>query len=125
MKLIVDAEGTQPIYEQIELQIKRQITSGELAPDTMLPSIRMLAKELKIGIITAKRAYDDLTAEGYTRSVAGKGIFVARGDKDAISRAAEEKIKGKLSDCADFAVANGIEKERVEELLEEVWKSKF
>lgn len=124
IKLIVDAEGAQPIYEQLKLQIKRQIISGELPPDTMLPSIRTLAKELKIGIITAKRAYDDLAEEGYTYAVLGKGIFVAHGDKQALAQAAEEKIKGKLSDCADFAIANGIEIGRVEELLEEVWKDK-
>ena len=74
MKLVINANGEQPIYEQIKLQIKEQITSGELVAGTMLPSIRMLAKELKIGIITAKRAYDDLTEEGFTVSVAGKGL---------------------------------------------------
>lgn len=122
MKLIIDPDGAQPIYEQIELQIKRQINGGELVAGAMLPSIRMLAKELKIGIITAKRAYDDLTAEGYTRAVAGKGVFVAQSDKKAMAEAAEEKLKEKLADCVDFAKANGIDKERTEELLGEIWK---
>ena len=124
MKLITNPEGEQPIYEQIKLQIKQQITSGELSPGTMLPSIRTLAKELKIGIITAKRAYDDLTEEGYTRSVAGKGVFVAYSDKEVIAAAAEEELKAKLSLCVTYARANGIEKQRVENLLREIWEDK-
>jgi len=88
MKLVINANGEQPIYEQIKLQIKEQITSGELVAGTMLPSIRMLAKELKIGIITAKRAYDDLTEEGFTVSIAGKGVFIADSDRQKLSAAA-------------------------------------
>lgn len=124
MKLITDQDSEQPIYEQIKLQIKRQITNGELLPGTMLPSIRMLAKELKIGIITAKRAYDDLTAEGYTRSVAGKGVFVAYQNKDVIVAAAEEELKSRLALCVTYARANGIEKQNVDKLLNELWEKK-
>lgn len=124
MKLITSQDGDQPIYEQIKLQIKQQITSGELPPGTMLPSIRTLAKELKIGIITAKRAYDDLTEEGYTRSVAGKGIFVAYSDRENIVAAAEEELKAKLSVCVTYAQAHGVEKGRVEEMLHEIWEDK-
>lgn len=122
MKLIVDSDGAQPIYEQLELQIKRQINSGELSPDTMLPSIRTLAKELKIGIITAKRAYDDLTAEGFTYAVAGKGVFVARVDKEAHIASAGAKLKERLSECVGFAKANGIDKERMEDIIDGLWK---
>lgn len=124
MKLITDPNGEQPIYEQIKLQIKQQITSGELVSGTMLPSIRTLAKELKIGIITAKRAYDDLTAEGYTQSVAGKGVFVAYNDVEVIAAAAEEELKKKLSLCVDYARANGIDKQTVNELIEGIWEEK-
>jgi len=124
MKLITNPDGEQPIYEQIELQIKQQITSGELVSGTMLPSIRTLAKELKIGIITAKRAYDDLTAEGYTQSVAGRGVFVAYKDVEEISAAAEEELKKKLSLCVDYAKANGIGKQTVNKLIDGIWEEK-
>lgn len=122
MKLITNPYGGQPIYEQIKLQIKQQITSGELVSGTMLPSIRMLAKELKIGIITAKRAYDDLTEEGYTQSVAGKGVFVAYKDVESISAAAEGELKKKLSLCVKYAKANGVEKQTVNKLIGEIWE---
>ena len=124
MKLITDPNGDQPIYEQIKLQIKQQITSGELVSGTMLPSIRMLAKELKIGIITAKRAYDDLTAEGYTQSVAGKGVFVAYSDKEKISAAAEVELKKKLSLCVDYAKANGVERQTLNNIIDKIWGDK-
>ena len=124
MKLITNPDGEQPIYEQIKLQIKQQITSGELVSGTMLPSIRTLAKELKIGIITAKRAYDDLTAEGYTQSVAGKGVFVAYKDVEVITAAAEEELKQKLTLCVTYAKANGVEKLTVNKLIDEIWEGK-
>ncbi len=124
MKLITNPDGEQPIYEQIKLQIKQQITSGELVSGTMLPSIRTLAKELKIGIITAKRAYDDLTAEGYTQSVAGKGVFVAYKDVEVITAAAEEELKQKLTLCVTYAKANGVEKQTVNKLIDEIWEGK-
>lgn len=124
MKLCVDANGVLPIYEQIKLQIKEQIVTGVLVPGTALPSIRMLAKELQIGIITAKRAYDDLTAEGYTVAIAGKGVFVAESDRADLTAAAEEDLKKKLSQCVDFARANGIDKGGFDRLAEEIWTKK-
>lgn len=124
MKLIVNTDGTQPIYEQLKLQIKAQITGGELPLGYLLPSIRVLAKELKIGIITAKRVYDDLTAEGYTRSVAGKGVFVEYNDAAAISAAAQKELKAKLGACVGLAKANGIDKRLMNTILEEVWEDK-
>ncbi len=124
MKLVINANGEQPIYEQIKLQIKEQITSGELVAGTMLPSIRMLAKELKIGIITAKRAYDDLTEEGFTVSVAGKGVFVADSDRQKLSAAARGELKKNLAVCVRYARANGINKETFTEILNDVWEDK-
>lgn len=122
MKLIINPNGEQPIYEQIKLQIKEQITGGELAAGTMLPSIRMLAKELKIGIITAKRAYDDLTEEGFTVSVAGKGVFVAATDREKLTAAGEESLKKSISSCVRFARANGISRENFEKIVKSVWE---
>lgn len=124
MKLLINPKGDTPIYEQIELQIKEQIVKGELPAGTMLPSIRMLAKELKIGIITAKRVYDDLTAEGYTRSVAGKGVFVAEINVTAMTFAGEQEVKKRLESCVAAARANGITEDKFLSLAEEVWKNR-
>lgn len=122
MKLIVNPNGDQPIYEQIKLQIKEQIVNGDLPQGTMLPSIRMLAKELKIGIITAKRAYDDLTEEGFTESVAGKGVFVADTDRQRLTAAGEEELKKRLLSCMQYARANGIDKQSFEKIVKSVWE---
>lgn len=77
MELIIRNSDSQPIYEQICTQIRGLILSGRLPPGTALPSIRVLAKDLKISVITTKRAYDELEADGYLTTVAGKGSFVA------------------------------------------------
>lgn len=121
MKLIIDPGGGQPIYEQIKLQIKEQIVCGSLPAGTALPSIRMLAKELKIGIITAKRVYDDLTEEGYTVSIAGKGVFVADSDRAKLADAARGELKKRLSDCARYARANGVDRENFYNIVKDVW----
>ena len=85
-----------PIYEQITEQIKRAILSGILLPGDALPSIRILAKELKISVMTTKRAYSDLERDGFIETVAGKGSFVAQRNqdflKDALIRQVEEHL---------------------------------
>ena len=77
MQIYLSNSGQEPIYAQITRQIKQQILSGALRPGDALPSIRLLAKELRISVITTKRAYDELEAEGFLYTVAGKGCFVA------------------------------------------------
>lgn len=77
MNLIIHNSSMQPIYEQIVGQIKENIMSGELIQDTALPSVRILAKELRISALTVKKAYDALEQEGYIVTVHGKGSFVA------------------------------------------------
>lgn len=77
MDIIISNAADQPIYEQIFNQMKQQIISGKLSEGDMLPSIRALAKDLKISVITTKRAYDELEKEGFIYTVAGKGCFVA------------------------------------------------
>lgn len=76
MKIIVKTKSDQPIYEQIEEQIKTQILDGSMTEDEQLPSIRQLARDLKISVITTTRVYNDLADEGFIISVAGKGYFV-------------------------------------------------
>lgn len=82
MELIIRNTNNQPIYEQICTQIKAQIISGKLAPGEALPSIRALAKDLRVSVITTKRAYDELEADGFLYTVAGKGCFVAEKNLD-------------------------------------------
>ena len=77
MELIIRNNSGQPIYDQISGQIKAQILSGALSPGDALPSIRGLAKDLKISVITTKRAYDELESEGFIYTLPGKGCFVA------------------------------------------------
>lgn len=100
MELIIRNSTNQPIYDQIYCQIKSQILSGALAPGEALPSIRALAKDLKISVITTKRAYDELEADGFLYTVAGKGCFVAEKNLDLIR---EQKLK-ELEDHLDAAV---------------------
>lgn len=100
MELIIRNTAGQPIYDQISSQIKDQIISGALTPGELLPSIRALAKDLKISVITTKRAYDELESQGFVTTVAGKGCFVAEKNLDLIR---EQKLK-ELEDHLDAAV---------------------
>ena len=90
MELIIRNTTNQPIYDQIYSQIKAQIIAGKLSPGEALPSIRALAKDLRISVITTKRAYDELEADGFLYTVAGKGCFVAEKNLDLIR---EQKLK--------------------------------
>ena len=99
MELIIRNTTNQPIYDQIYSQIKAQIIAGKLSPGEALPSIRALAKDLRISVITTKRAYDELEADGFLYTVAGKGCFVAEKNLDLI----REKLK-ELEDHLDAAV---------------------
>ncbi len=109
-----------PIYEQIEYQIRAQIFSGELKAGEALPSIRTLAKELTVGIITAKRAYDDLIAEGFLYAVPGKGVFVAEHREDEIAHGKTERLRERLREAKKFARENGIPPEQFAEILQEI-----
>lgn len=90
MKILISNSNKQPIYEQISFQIKEQIIKGELAMDGLLPSIRNLAKELQISVITTKRAYEELERDGFIHTVPGKGTFVAGQNLNSIK---EKKFK--------------------------------
>lgn len=122
MRILIYYDSGVPIYEQIKAEIRAQIMRGELPPDTLLPSIRMLAKELQIGIITAKRAYDDLCAEGLLYSVQGKGVFVA---KLGIAKAQEgtlDEIRARLEEVFSFAERNSVDRAEIKKLINEIWE---
>lgn len=90
MKILISNSGKQPIYEQISFQIKEQIINGALDEGELLPSIRNLAKELQVSVITTKRAYEDLERDGFIHTAPGKGTFVAGQNTDSIK---EKKYK--------------------------------
>lgn len=121
MHIIISYETREPIYEQIKCQIRGQILSGVLKEGEMLPSIRTIAKELKIGIITAKRAYDDLCAEGFLYSVQGKGVFVAAYDSERTDGYSERTLREKFREIKSFAEINSIDKTTVEKIYKEIF----
>ncbi len=114
MEIIIRNTGGQPIYEQIYSQLKAQIIAGALSPGEALPSIRALAKDLKISVITTKRAYDELEAEGFLYTVAGKGCFVAEKNLDLIREQQLKELEDHLTAAAGLAKSCGL---TVEELI--------
>lgn len=106
-----------PIYVQIKEQLKREILLGILMPDQKLPSIRNLAKELRISVITTKKAYDELENEGFVHSVPGKGVFVAHRDPKLQREEHLRQIEGHLVQALDVADLAGISMEEILSIL--------
>ena len=117
MNIIISNSSGQPIYEQIISQIKAMIISGELKEGDALPSMRLLAKELRISVITTKRAYEELEREGFIVSITGKGSFVAGTNPDFIKEEQHRKIELLLSEAVDAAKTSGIGLGELNELL--------
>ncbi|MCI9379471.1 MAG: GntR family transcriptional regulator [Dorea sp.] len=96
MKLIINHSSMQPIYEQIMEQIKSKVMHGELKEDTALPSVRVLAKELKVSALTVKKAYDALEEEGFVNTVHGKGSFVAFANQEMLLEEKKKEVEADL-----------------------------
>lgn len=122
MDIIISNSSGQPIYEQIASQIKNMIISGELREGDALPSMRMLAKELRISVITTKRAYEELEREGFIVSITGKGSFVARKNIDFIREEHLRKIENLMQQTVEYANALGLELEELVEMLTLIYK---
>jgi len=103
MKIVIKNKSELPIYEQIEQQIKAQILEGKVAEDEQLPSIRQLARDLKISVITTTRVYNDLAEEGFIISVTGKGYFVAPSNNELL----RERMLCEMEEGFEKAVLNG------------------
>lgn len=113
MHILIDNKNGAPIYDQIYTQIKSQIISGELEAHSPLPSIRGLAKDLRISVITTKRAYDELEAEGFICTVPGKGCFVAEQDLKLAQEANLRRMEEHLQQAAALAKGCGVGKEEL------------
>ena len=96
MKLIINHSSMQPIYEQIMEQIKSKVMHGELKEDTALPSVRVLAKELKVSALTVKKAYDALEEEGFVNTVHGKGSFIAFANQEMLLEEKKKEVEADL-----------------------------
>lgn len=103
MTIVIQNTSDLPIYEQIAQQIKQQILSGTLHEGDALPSIRALAKELRISVITTKRAYEELERDGFLYTVAGKGSFVAAQNLSLIKEEYLKRIEEHLQEVVDLA----------------------
>ena len=108
MDIIISNSGGIPIYEQITAQIKQKIISGELAEGTALPSMRLLAKELRISVITTKRAYEELERQGFIESYTGRGCFVKANDIELFKEESLRQIEELLSVAVTKARLCGI-----------------
>ncbi len=117
MNIIISNAAGQPIYEQIAAQIKQCILSGELREGDALPSMRVLAKELRISVITTKRAYEELEREGFVVTVAGKGCFVARMDVELVREEHLRRIEEGFGEAARLAKSAGVTRAELLEIL--------
>ena len=120
MLILIDNKRGVPIYEQIFTQIKEQIMSGALRADSPLPSIRNLAKDLQISVITTKRAYDELEKEGYLYTLPGKGCFVTENAKEIVNQMKREKLDVLSSLVKELATA-GTKKEDILGIINSIY----
>ena len=118
MKIIINSSSMVPIYEQIMDQIKAKITAGDLKENDALPSVRTLAKELKISALTVKKAYDNLEQEGYTVTVHGKGSYVAAANKERMKEEQRREVEEDLDNAVQKGRRCGLTDEEIRELFE-------
>ncbi|KLV25109.1 GntR family transcriptional regulator [Niallia circulans] len=122
MNIFISNSSEEPIYLQIVKQIKEQIVAGELKETQSLPSIRSLAKELKISVITTKRAYDELEKDGFIVTVAGKGSYVAAINKEILRENKLKTIEEHLTEASSTAKLIGLTLEELQEILKIIYK---
>lgn len=122
MNIIISNSSQVPLYEQIENQIKKQIINLTLKPGELLPSIRTLAKELKVSIITTKRAYEELEKEGFIKTVVGKGSYVSEANSERLREVAMSEIESKLEEAIISAKAIGITLEEGIEIFKSLYE---
>lgn len=117
MYILIDNKSGTPIYDQIYTQIKNQILSGALEPDSALPSIRALAKDLRISFITTKRAYEELEKDGFLYTIPAKGCYVAPRNKELLREENLKKIESRIDEILTLAAACGLTQAEVLEMV--------
>ena len=121
MNIFIDNKGGVPIYDQIYTQIKANIINGTLQEDEALPSIRNLAKDLRISVITTKRAYEELEREGFIYTVAGKGCFVAPKNVELLREENLKKIEAHMQVISRLAVSCNLSLQDITEMFSLMW----
>ena len=124
MKIIISNSSPDPIYEQVARQVRAQIIAGDLREGDGLPSIRKLAHDLQISVITTKRAYEELEKEGFIDTVEGKGSFVAMQNKEFLREKKMKLVEEKLAGAVDEARLLGISAADLQEMLSVLYKEK-
>ena len=122
MEIIISNSSGKPIYEQITTQIKNMIMNNQLSEGSMLPSMRLLAKELRISVITTKRAYSDLERDGFIETVAGKGSFVSCKNKEFVKEEQLRIIEEHLQNAVECSTASGLKLEELIEIITLLYK---
>ncbi len=122
MKIIIKNSSPDPIYKQISDQLRGMIITGELKSGEALPSIRNLARDLRISVITTKRSYEDLEREGFLETVGGKGTFVAPQNREFIKEQKLKIIEAKLSEAVEEARMLGLKKNELKEMLDALYE---
>ena len=124
MDIIISNASGVPIYEQIEEQIKSMIMTGDLAAGDALPSMRLLAKELRISVITTKRAYEDLERDGFIETVVGKGSFVKGINSDLMKESMLFAIEEGLEKAVDKAILGKVSLSEMQQMLSIIYEEK-
>ena len=122
MDIIISNSSGKPIYEQITDQVKELIMAGALAAGDALPSMRLLAKELRISVITTKRAYEELERDGFLENVPGKGCFVAPQNRELLREAQLRRVEEKLTQAIEEARRGAVSLEELKEMLTELYQ---
>ena len=122
MNIIISNSSDRPIYEQITNQIKALVMGGKLKEGDPLPSMRTLARELRISVITTKRAYEDLERDGFITTVVGKGSFVRAADTRLVREEKLKQIEELLSQAISLARESAIPRAEVEEMMEIIYQ---
>ena len=122
MNIVISNSGEIPIYEQIASQIKSAVIAGEVKPGEPLPSLRFLAKELRVSVISTKRAYEELEREGYITSGPGKGSFAAEINRELLREEQYKRLEEHLNEAVDAARTAGISLGEMKELLETLYE---
>lgn len=125
MDIIIRNSGGIPIYDQITRQVKGLILRGELREGEALPSMRLLAKELRISLITTKRAYEELEREGFIVTMTGRGSFVAAKNLDILREEQRRRLEAHLADAVDAARAAGVDADELCALIRILYQDPF